>query len=193
MRSRFLSFTLALACAGALSGCDRNIDPYTDDPVEQPDLARIFPEGAQGDERPPIMPPTGAESGGTGAAARGSAPPQARSSSGEALRGTLVLAPELADGVPDGAILFVIARVGPAGPPTAVLRIPNPEFPLEFAIGPEHRMIEQMPFAGPFTLTARVDADGNAMTRNSGDLQGAAEGTHAPGALGLEILIDEVL
>ena len=74
-----------------------------------------------------------------------------------------------------------------------MLRIPDPVFPLEFRIGPEHRMLEQMPFEGPFTLTARVDADGNAMTRNPGDLQGAAEGTHSPGASGIRVLIDEVL
>ena len=71
--------------------------------------------------------------------------------------------------------------------------MPDPEFPLEFAIGPEQRMIEQMPFDGPFTLSARVDADGNAMTRNPGDLHGAADGSYPPGATGVEILIDEVL
>ena len=192
MWSRILWVVLIFAAVGPLLGCDRNLDPYTDEPVEQPDLARIFPEGARGGERAPIMPPVAGDEG-TGAAARRSTPPEARSSSGEALRGTLVLAPELEDRVPAGAILFVIARVGSTGPPSAVLRIRNPEFPLAFAIGPEHRMITQMPFAGPFTLSARVDADGNAMTRNPGDLQGAAEATHAPGATGIEIVIDEVL
>ena len=193
MPSRFLQLVIVCVAAAALLGCDRNIDPYTDDPVEQPDLSRIFPEGAQGGERPPIMPLVGGADAWTGAAARGSAPPQARSGSAQAVRGKLVLAPGLEDSIPSGAILFVIARVGSAGPPTAVLRIPNPEFPLEFAIGPEHRMIQQMPFVGPFTLTARVDADGNAMTRNPGDLQGAAEAAHGPGATGIEIVIDEVL
>lgn len=191
MRTRCLLATLSLTLVVALAGCDRNIEPFTDDAVEEPDLARIFPEGAEG-ERPPIMPPAGGGSG-TGAAARGSSPPQARSNSGEAVRGVLKLAPALEGRVPDGAILFVIARMGPAGPPTAVLRVPDPEFPLEFAIGPEHRMLEQMPFTGPFTLSARVDADGHAISKNPGDLSGAAEGTHSPGATDIELVIDEVL
>ena len=191
MRNRPFALAMALLAALAFSGCDRNIEPFTDDPVQQPDLARIFPEGASPTAGgPPIMPPAGAAASG---AAGNAAPPQARSNSSEAVRGTLRLAPELEGKVPGGAILFVIARVGPAGPPTAVLRIPDPEFPLDFAIGPEHRMMEQMPFAGPFTLTARVDGDGNAMTRNPGDLQGAAAGTHMPGDADAELVLDEVL
>lgn len=190
MPTRTFSLALAFSCAVALAGCDRNVEPFTDDAVEEPDLARIFPEGAKV-EGSPIMPPAGEAA--TGAAARGSAPPQARSNSGEAVRGVLSLAPELAGQVPDGAILFVIARMGAAGPPTAVLRIPDPEFPLAFAIGPEHRMIQQMPFTGPFTITARVDADGNAMSKNPGDLEGAAQGAYSPGDAGIELVIDEVL
>jgi hypothetical protein len=54
-------------------------------------------------------------------------------------------------------------------------------------------MIEAMPFEGPFQLTARIDADRNAMTRNPGDLQGEAKGSFAPGAEDIEIVIDEVL
>ena len=192
MLKRPLALALALLAALAFTACDRNIEPFTDDPVEQPDLARIFPEGAKPTGGGlPIMPqPGGAGERGTSANA---APPQARSNSGEAVRGTLRLAPELEGKVPSGAILFVIARGGPAGPPTAVLRVPDPEFPLDFAIGPEHRMMEQMPFAGPFTITARVDGDGNAMTRNPGDLQGAVPRTHEPGDVGVELVLDEVL
>ncbi len=176
----------ALSLGGGL-GCDRNIEPFTDDAVAEPDLGRIFPEAAQGDQgMAPIMPGPG-ESGGA------PAPPQARSGSGEAMRGTLRVAPALAGSVPEGAILFVIARMGPSGPPTAVLRVPDPTFPMSFAIGPEHLMIEQMPFQGPFAITVRVDADGNAMTRNPGDLQGAALTPHSPGDSGIAIEIDEVL
>ena len=72
-------------------------------------------------------------------------------------------------------------------------RIPDRNFPLDFELGPDDRMIQDMPFAGPFQLTARVDADGNAATRRPGDLQGTAEGTHSPGASDVTILIDEVL
>jgi cytochrome c-type biogenesis protein CcmH len=112
---------------------------------------------------------------------------------GEPLSGTIRLAGDLEGRVPAGAVLFLIARTGGGGPPTAVRRIPDPRFPLDFEIGPDDRMLDAMPFEGPFQLTARIDADRNAMTRNPGDLQGEADGSFAPGASRIEIVIDEVL
>jgi len=47
-----------------------------------------------------------------------------------------------------------------------------------------------MPFAGPLTITARVDSDGNAMSRAPGDLFGDAAAPVDPGATGVEVLID---
>jgi hypothetical protein len=54
-------------------------------------------------------------------------------------------------------------------------------------------MNQSMPFAGELLITARVDGDGNAMTRNPGDLQGASGSPNAPGDRGVTLLIDEVL
>ena len=73
------------------------------------------------------------------------------------------------------------------------MRVEDPEFPLDFEIGPDDRMIEGLPFTGPFELTARVDADRNAMTRTPGDLQGKSPGPVATGTANLTLLIDEVL
>lgn len=184
---RLSAFALALACAiGVIAGCDRAVEPFDpDEKPEQPDLSRIFPEGAEGPAPLPELPPAPSPRGGRGA------PPVASSS--EPLRGTVRLAPGLESSVPSGAILFLIARPGTAGPPLAVVRVPRPEFPFEFSIGPEDRMIEAMPFAGPLRITARVDADGNATSRSPGDLQGAAAGAHQPGDVEIEVLIDEVL
>ncbi len=179
--------TLWIACALALAlvACDRNMHPYDpNEKVETPDLSKIFPEGAERSAEgtqmagAPAAMPTGE------GPARGSQSP---------LRGTVSISDELAARAPSTAVLFVIARVGEAGPPTAVLRIPAAELPYEFAIGPEDRMIEAMPFDGPFTLSARLDADGNAASRNPGDLQGKASGSYAPGDREIEIVIDEVL
>jgi hypothetical protein len=50
-----------------------------------------------------------------------------------------------------------------------------------------------MPFAGPLQLTARLDADGNAMTRAAGDLQGETPQPHQPGESGIAIVIDQLL
>ncbi len=178
---------VAILLAALAWGCDRSMEPYVaDERPEAPDLARIFPEGAErsaetAGEQPPM--------------ARGAPPPAAPGPAEDAapVRGRIELAPELEGRVPSGAILFLIARRPEPGPPLAVQRIPSPSLPLEFSIGPGDRMIQALPFAGPLQLSARLDADGNAMTREPGDLQGSAEGTFDPGDAGALIRIDEVL
>ena len=192
MTSRAVPFLLLAALACALA-CDRRIEPFDpNEQVEAPDLSKIFPKGA---ERAPADGELAQGMGGRGVPppipAAGAGAPAAED--GAPIRGRVVLAPELEGRVPDSAVLFVIARAGEAGPPTAVKRVANPRFPLDFEIGPDDRMLETMPFAGPFRLTARVDADGSATSRNPGDLQGRVPGSVSPGANGIELVIDEVL
>jgi hypothetical protein len=182
MRGSLVLVLLALAGAA----CDRNIEPYDpNEKVATPDLSKIFPEAA--------------ERSGEGEALRGVMPeaaapaPEPPGGEAEPLAGSIRITPELAERVPQGAVLFLIARTGGGGPPTAVRRISDPSFPLDFEIGPDDRMIDALPFTGPFQLTARIDADGNAMSRNPGDLQGDADGTFEPGAHDIENVIDEVL
>lgn len=173
------------------SACDRRIEPF--DPDEQPrepDLSKIFPAGAEraAAVRPGLPEAPGAEQG------RGAPPLAAEGgASGPPITGTVRLAGDLGAGVPQGAVLFIIARRGGAGPPVAVKRIGAPDFPLEFTLGPEDRMIQAIPFTGPLQVTARVDADGNATSRTPGDLQGAAAGSVEPGATGVDVVIDQVL
>ena len=138
-------------------GCDRNIAPY--DPAElpqQPDLRRIFPAPEPTGEGPAMAMGAGA-AGGPAPAVAGSAEP---------VRGEI----RLSDGIrPEpGAVLFVIARRRGAqgGPPLAVSRIGNPTFPQAFELGQEQVMIPGLRFEGPISITARLDADGNAMTRD---------------------------
>jgi len=137
---------------------------------------------------PPAV-PTGAQSAAV-VAAQPAAPSEATSA---AIEGMLELAPELAGRVPPGAMLFVIARTAQTGPPLAVVRVANPNFPQRFSIGPDDRMIQSMPFAGDIQISVRVDADGNVMTRSPGDLQGGSAISHAPGDRGVTLLIDQVL
>jgi hypothetical protein len=175
-----------LVAALALQGCDRNIEPF--DPSEQPhqpDLSRIFPAGAErvGRAEPGLPEPPGAGRGAMPLAAESGAP----------IRGTVRIAPELESLVPTGAVLFLIARNSEAGPPLAVKRIASPSFPLDFEIGADDRMIQSMPFTGPLSLSARVDADGNATSRTPGDLQGASAGALEPGATGVEVVLDQAL
>jgi len=172
-------------------GCDRNIEPFVpgEEPRE-PDLSKIFPEGAERSARAqPSMPP--APRGIPPVADAGAADPAGAGDDAAPVRGTLRLAEGLEP--PAGAIGFLIARRGAGGPPLAVKRIAELSFPQEFELGPGDRMIASIPFAGPLTLTFRVDADGNATSRDPGDLQGRAAAPVEVGATGVEILIDEVL
>jgi hypothetical protein len=137
---------------------------------------------------------TGATSGAIETERAAGAPPAAATGANSgAIEGTLELAPDLVGRVPPGAVLYVVARTAQGGPPLAVVRVPNPSFPMRFSIGPDDRMNQSMPFAGELLITARVDGDGNAMTRNPGDLQGASGSPNAPGDRGVTLLIDEVL
>lgn len=175
----------------ALSGCDRNLEPF--DPEETaraPDMGQIFPEGSQ--QGPGLGAPTPAAP--PFAAARGNPPtaqPRAQVAEGAAIRGRVHLDPDLEGGVTGEGVLFVIARSAgsSAGPPLAVVRIPGPRFPVDFEIGPGNVMISGVRFEGPIALSARLDRDGNAMTRAPGDVQGALPRSVVPGAT-VEIVLD---
>jgi len=182
------------------SGCDRHVEPFVPgEQPEQPDLSKIFPEGAGG-ARPVMaeLPPSPQQRGAPplmprAAPVREAAPEQAQAQAeAEPIRGTIRLAPALEGRVPAGGVLFIIVRLGSAGPPLAVQRIPSASFPLDFEIGPGDRMITSVPFAGPLQISARVDADGN-VSKGPGDLAGdAAEGVE-PGANDVVLLLDRVL
>jgi cytochrome c-type biogenesis protein CcmH len=180
----------ALLAVAALAACDRKLEPF--DPAEeprQPDLSKIFPEGA---EAAPIAPEGGSIELPPPPVAERGAPPLA-AESGQPIQGTLRLAAELENARPAGAVVFLIARTAAAGPPLAVKRIEAPRFPLEFEIGPADRMLATMPFAGTIQLSARLDSDGNATSRTPGDLMGVAPQAVSPGASGVEIVLDQKL
>jgi len=169
-------------------GCDRNVEAYVPgEEPEQPDLSKIFPEGAKAPRT------TSADLRPSPAPARG-APPLASETSVEpseaSIAGTVRVAERVRDVVPPGAVLFIIVRAGP-GPPLAVKRISTPRFPFDFAIGPEDRMGQGAPFEGPLEVTALLDADGSVSSRTPGDLRGTAATSVEPGARGVEIVIDQ--
>ena len=176
-------------------GCDRNIESFQpgEEPSE-PDLARIFPgpppssaenEDLRSNSRAPdraALPPSRAEGSAT-AAATGAAP----------IEGSIELASEWASAQPAGAILFIIARPQGAtgGPPLAVVRVADPSFPYAFSIGPDNVMIPSMRFEGEISLSARLDADGNAMTRGPDDISSPTLSSLAPGASGVRIVLSD--
>ena len=90
---------------------------------------------------------------------------------------------------PPGAVLFVIAHPEGVdrGPPVASRRLLGSRFPATFTIGPDDVMMGG-PFPGAVTLSARLDADGNAGTKEDSDLVGTA-GVVKAGAEGVEIVL----
>jgi hypothetical protein len=91
--------------------------------------------------------------------------------------------------VPPGAVLFLIARSTSGGPPLAVRKLEAGPFPMAFRIGAEDTMIAGRPFHGPVKLSARIDEDGDAISRGSRDSAGEAPAPVEPGAAGVEILL----
>ncbi len=87
---------------------------------------------------------------------------------------------ELAAGAtpPGGATLFVFLRGEAPGPPVAVRRISSPTFPLDLELTSADSMLGR-PLPERGTLGARLDTDGNASTREQGDLE-----TETPAATG---------
>lgn len=176
MRFQISSVPGVLICAIlALVACDRRLEPYV--PLEEEPAPLDRPLRVPGLESPvprapalatPLAPTTGA---------------------GPAIRGTLRLADGVAD--PVGGVLFVIARSGGGGPPLAVVRLAPGPFPMDFAIGPEHVMIPGRSFDGPITLTARVDLDGDPISRDPDDLTAAAPSPLQPGATGIDLVLGE--
>ena len=77
-------------------------------------------------------------------------------------------------------VLFVMARNPQGGPPVAVKRLQVAQFPVTFTLGQADSMMGQ-PFPASFRLEARLDADGNPLTKTPNDPTAMQDGV-APGA-----------
>lgn len=91
---------------------------------------------------------------------------------------------------PPGGVVFLIARHPGVtrGPPVATRKLSAASFPVAFDLGDEHVMMGG-PFPARVDLTARLDADGNAMTKDESDLHASA-GTVEAGASALQLVLN---
>lgn len=173
--------------------CDRGVEAF--DPAEEParpNLDRIYPKGAQKAGSPGAGMGMGAAGLPEGPARRDS-PNQAAAAEmavGPTISGTIVIDEALYGAQPANAMLFIIARKQPTGPPLAVLRIPGPSFPLAFELSQAQVMIPTLKFEGEVKLSARLDSDGNAMTKLPGDLVGEVSTVVPVGSSGVMLLLD---
>ena len=102
-------------------------------------------------------------------------------SAGPGIRGTIE-APGL-PAPPPGAVLFVFVRPArqTAGPPLAVRRLSPSTLPVDYSIGPADAMLGPAPFPDRIVVEARLDADGDPLSRDPGDLSARSQPV-APGS-----------
>jgi len=111
------------------------------------------------------------------------------------IRGVVSIDPKLKAQADGQAVLFIIARLAnsPGGSPLAVKRIDRPLFPLPYSLGQENVMMAGVPLSGKVTISARLDKDGNLMTRE-GDLMGEYKKNPVEvGSEKIDIVLDQVM
>ncbi len=143
-----ISISVLAPCLALVVGCvSRNVEPI---PADE---AAAMP--------PPAEPVSPADRAGSVVELQG-------------VDGTIGLAAELGGSAPSGT-LYVILRVSgrEGGPPLAVKRLPA-ELPATFRITEADSMIPGTPLVGDLDVIARLDQDGDAFSRQTGDLEGRA-------------------
>ena len=161
-----LVVSLGLVLAG--SGCDRRLEPFV--PLEEEPAPVEGPVRVPGLESP--VPQRGIPSAGAAGSIRGTV----RIAAGVGRSGT-------------GGVLFVIARSLAGGPPLAVRRLPPGPFPISFTLGPQDAMIPGRPLEGSVRLVARLDADGDPLTRQEDDLVAEVRDPVEPGDSAVELVL----
>lgn len=159
-------------------GCDRRLEPYVEPEAEPPRLERPVRVPGLENPAPRARMPMGQPEAPTAASDVDAAPIRGRVVAGE--------------GVVAGGegVLFVIARSSGGGPPLAVKRLSVGPFPLDFEIGPADVMMAGRPWSGPISLTARIDRDGNPMTRDPSDPTAELPSPIEPGAADVELRLE---
>jgi len=161
-------------------------------------LEKLLPLMPQGEERTEVAKLL-AEISAAGPTPKPAARPTtaaAAAPSSAQISGIITIDPKLKDKVDSQASLFIIARPAGAagGPPLAVKKIDRPVFPLSYSLGAESVMMQGTPFSGKVTITVRLDKDGNAATRGTGDLSGDYKKNPVEvGSKNIDIVLDQVI
>jgi hypothetical protein len=112
------------------------------------------------------------------------------------LSGVIKLDPKLKGSVKEGDVIFLVARQfdpsGVQGPPLAVRKLTVGTFPLNFSLDSRDAMLTGTTLSGKVVITARVDKDGDAMTKNPGDVVGQSKAVSPPNAK-VVVDLDKVL
>jgi cytochrome c-type biogenesis protein CcmH len=97
---------------------------------------------------------------------------------GRGVSGTIEIAPELRDKVKSGTRIFIWAKRPdangePVGVPLAVEAADWNGEPIAFELTDEDSMNPDNPLTGDVIVAARADQDGDAMTKDAGDVEGS--------------------
>jgi tetratricopeptide (TPR) repeat protein len=103
------------------------------------------------------------------------------------VKGRIVIEPRASQ--PEG-VLFLIARATKIakGPPVAVRKIENPTFPLDFSMNETHMMMGGE-WPSQVWLSARLDGDGNAMTKTEQDWNSGVLGPIEEGGEPIQLML----
>ena len=98
----------------------------------------------------------------------------------KSLSGEIRLSKAIETEIKEGGALFIFAKKKSDAdikgvPPLAVLRIPNPKFPVFFSLSQENAMMAGTPFEGPFVVTARYSPSGDALDKTGPEGRSASK------------------
>jgi hypothetical protein len=96
----------------------------------------------------------------------------------QVIAGTIQVAQRVKDHIKSGDVVYLVVRQQQKGAPGAILavdRLVVQDGPLAFRLDAGKAMVPGAAFRGKVVVTARVDKDGDAMTKNPGDVEGKTE------------------
>ena len=116
------------------------------------------------------------------------------SSSGQ-ISGNITIDAKFKANIDPNAALFIIAR--PAGerrrPAAGREKNRQADVPADYSLGQDNVMMQGMPFTGKINITARLDKDGNPVTRSPGDMTGDYKKNPVEvGAKNVDVTLDQV-
>jgi hypothetical protein len=125
-----------------------------------------------------------------------SAPDGAEPIPGPRIKCTLLLGSQYAALDGTGVLFLMVKGTSGTKMPRAVIRVPAPHFPMAFDIGPEDVTLDVENKAdmleGELVLSARLDSDGNALSKGPGDVESETLTLQADGDA-VEITLDRAV
>lgn len=91
-----------------------------------------------------------------------------------------------------GDVIYLVARSAEGGPALAVKRLVVGAWPLAFSLDSRDAMMAGTAMKGKIVVSARVDKDGDAMTKNPGDVTGQTKPLEPP-QKDVTLMLDSVL